>query len=49
MRRILIENARRKARLKRGGGRTRQPLDETALATPQDDEQLLALDQRIEF
>ncbi|MEJ7640070.1 MAG: ECF-type sigma factor, partial [Singulisphaera sp.] len=48
MRRILVENARRKQRLKRGGNRGRRDLDETALSVaapvggPEDD--LLALD-----
>ncbi len=48
MRRILVENARRKQRLKRGGDRGRRDLDETALSVaapagvPEDD--LLALD-----
>src|SRR5687767_6543 len=33
MRRILVENARRKGRVKRGGGRRRVPLDGAALAS----------------
>jgi RNA polymerase sigma factor (TIGR02999 family) len=44
MRRILIENARRKASLKRGAGWTRQDLDEENLVAPQVPEELLALD-----
>jgi RNA polymerase sigma factor (TIGR02999 family) len=42
MRRILIDNARRKQTGKRGGGRQRQPLED--LAAPEPDEELLALD-----
>src|SRR5262252_1976219 len=34
MRRILVENARQKASLKRGGGRTREALDEERLLAP---------------
>jgi RNA polymerase sigma factor (TIGR02999 family) len=46
MRRILIENARRKRTQKRGGDRQRQPLD--GLAAPMPDEELLALDEALE-
>jgi RNA polymerase sigma factor (TIGR02999 family) len=49
MRRILIENARRKARLKHGGGQIRVELEleglELAAATP--DEQVLLLDEAL--
>jgi RNA polymerase sigma factor (TIGR02999 family) len=45
MRRILIDNARRKRSQKRGGGRQRQPLD--AVAAPEPDEDLLALDEAL--
>jgi RNA polymerase sigma factor (TIGR02999 family) len=48
MRRILIENARRKQRLRHGGGRKRLDLDEQDLAADQDSEKLLALDTAIE-
>jgi RNA polymerase sigma factor (TIGR02999 family) len=46
IRRILIENARRKQCLKRGGGLFRQPLDSdgATLALPEPREDLLALD-----
>jgi RNA polymerase sigma factor (TIGR02999 family) len=44
MRRILIENARRKQRHKHGGGMDRHDLDAAALAAPEADEDLLALD-----
>jgi len=47
MRRILIENARRKQRLKRGGGKRRVDLDDAVLPleTPSDD--LIALDRAL--
>ena len=50
MRRILIENARRKKSLKRGGSRERVELDESILISPQDipADDLLALDEAIE-
>jgi RNA polymerase sigma factor (TIGR02999 family) len=44
MRRILVENARRKGRLKHGGGRQRQDLDALGVPAPQRDDDLLALD-----
>jgi RNA polymerase sigma factor (TIGR02999 family) len=44
MRRILIESARHKARLKYGGGRKRQELQPDLVAAPEPDEELLALD-----
>jgi RNA polymerase sigma factor (TIGR02999 family) len=47
MRRILVENARRKRRLKRGGGRHRLDLELDALAAPADDDRLLALDDAL--
>jgi RNA polymerase sigma factor (TIGR02999 family) len=47
MRHILIDYARRKHRLKRGGGRTRQELDEADLAAPEVREDLLALDEAL--
>ena len=48
MRRILVENARRKKRLKRGGGLARQELNETNLAAPEVSDQLLALDEALD-
>lgn len=50
MRRILIENARRKKSLKRGGDKRRVELDESILVTPQDipPEDLLAFDEALE-
>jgi RNA polymerase sigma factor (TIGR02999 family) len=46
MRRILIDNARRKQTQKRGGGLHRQPLE--AVAAPEPDEELLALDEALQ-
>jgi len=45
MRRILVENARRKHRLRHGGGRERAELADGPAARPDDD--LLALDQAL--
>ncbi len=47
MRRILVERARRKQRLKHGGGRTRADA-EPELAGPQKPEELLALQEALE-
>ncbi len=48
MRRILVESARRKQRLKRGGKRERLALDETAITTDEaDNVDLLALDEAL--
>ena len=48
MRRILVENARRKRSLKRGGGRQRQPLEDVYLARGEvDDDNLLAIDEAL--
>jgi RNA polymerase sigma factor (TIGR02999 family) len=44
MRRILVENARRKRRLKHGGHLQRVDLSEVDVPSPLPDEQLLALD-----
>lgn len=48
MRRILVENARRRSSLKRGGDLVRRPLPESALIAPEADEELLALDEVLE-
>ncbi len=48
MRRILIENARRKHRLKRGGHQERVSLEELQLATESDPATLLSLDEALE-
>ena len=47
MRRILVESARRKASLKRGGDRARRPLDEAELLAPEPREDVLALDEAL--
>jgi RNA polymerase sigma factor (TIGR02999 family) len=47
MRRILVENARRKQRLKRGAGVGRMPLDDVALENGLSQDDLLALDEAI--
>jgi len=47
MRRILIENARRKQRFKRGGGRQRVDHDEAVLAIEEPSENLIALDEAL--
>jgi len=47
MRRILVENARRKHSLKRGGGRTRVDLDAVAPVAPERADDLLALDEAL--
>ena len=41
MRRILVENARRKLRLKRGGGHQRVELHDSAIAAPAEDDKIL--------
>ena len=47
MRRILIENARRKQRLKRGGGRQRVDLEDADLAIDEPSTDLVALDEAL--
>jgi RNA polymerase sigma factor (TIGR02999 family) len=47
MRRILLNRARDKKRLKRGGGRQRINLDQVEIALDTSDEQLLALDEAL--
>ena len=49
MRRILVENARRRARVKHGGDRIREELGSSGVAAPEIvDEDLLALDDALE-
>ena len=48
MRRILIENARRKQRQKRGGEFQRVDLDEVTLVAPESEPRLLALNEALE-
>src|SRR5262245_35402171 len=47
MRRILVEQARRKQSLKRGGRKVRQGLSSIDLADPADDDNILALDEAL--
>ncbi len=47
MRRILVENARRKRSGKHGGGMVRQDFDDLQLAAPELGEELLALDEAL--
>ncbi len=47
MRRILIDQARRKGALRRGGGQQRLSLDEVQLALDTPDDQLLAMDEAL--
>ena len=48
MRRILVENARRRARGKHGGDRVREELDPSQIASPEVPADLLALDEALE-
>jgi len=48
MRRILIERARARHRLKRGGGRERVDLDDAEFASPERSEELLTLDAALD-
>jgi RNA polymerase sigma factor (TIGR02999 family) len=48
MRRILVENARRKARLKHGGGQQRQALDDVQIAVQPPSDDILALNEALE-
>jgi RNA polymerase sigma factor (TIGR02999 family) len=47
MRRILVENARRKSRVKHGGELDRVPLDEEAVVSMPANETLIALDEAL--
>jgi RNA polymerase sigma factor (TIGR02999 family) len=48
MRRILVDNARRKQSLKRGGDRARHGLNPDEIASPEVSEDLLALDEALD-
>jgi len=48
MRRILVENARRKLRLKRGGKPERVELEESAIAAPAEDEKVLQVNEALD-
>jgi len=47
MRRILVDNARRRASLKRGGKLSREPLDASTIAAPGISDDVLALDEAL--
>jgi RNA polymerase sigma factor (TIGR02999 family) len=47
MRRILVDHARARDRVKRGGGRPRLPLDVVDLATREDPEEILSVEEAI--
>jgi RNA polymerase sigma factor (TIGR02999 family) len=47
MRRILIENARRKKALRHGAGQARLDIEELEIAAPGPDDQLLAIDEAL--
>jgi RNA polymerase sigma factor (TIGR02999 family) len=47
MRRILIENARRRKAIRHGGGKQRIDIEEVELAAPADDDQMLAIDEAL--
>ena len=48
MRRILVDSARKKRSLKRGGGQARLPLDEAKIAAPEIGADIIALDEALE-
>jgi RNA polymerase sigma factor (TIGR02999 family) len=48
MRRILVENARRKKAIKHGGGRQRLDADTIAIAAPETDDDLVAIDEALD-
>jgi RNA polymerase sigma factor (TIGR02999 family) len=47
MRRILVQNARRRNRLRHGGGRTRLDMDNLEIAAPERSDELLSLDEAL--
>jgi RNA polymerase sigma factor (TIGR02999 family) len=48
MRRILIETARRKRALRRGGGQQRMDIEQVEIAAPVPEDELIALDEALE-
>ena len=48
MRRILVENARRKSRIKHGGQMSRQDLDDVGIVAPEIHEDLISLDAALD-
>ena len=49
MRRILIDNARRKAALKRGGGQSRVAIEELEITAATPDEHVLLIDEALQW
>ena len=49
MRRVLIDRARRRQRLRHGGGQQRVDIDEVDIATPVDDERLLRIHDALDL
>ncbi len=47
MRRILVDHAKQRDRIKRGGGRHRVDIDEALVISPQRDDDVLALDEAL--
>jgi RNA polymerase sigma factor (TIGR02999 family) len=48
MRRILVDNARRKHALRHGGGRQRVDIEEVEISAPEKDDELLAMSESLE-
>ena len=48
MRRILIDRARRRERIRHGGGQERVDIEDVEIATPEDDERLLAIHEHLD-
>ena len=48
MRRILVDNARRRSCIKHGGDRNREELDASAIVAPEIDQNLIALDDALD-
>jgi RNA polymerase sigma factor (TIGR02999 family) len=48
MRRILVDNARRRQSLKRGGNAARENLDDLAIAGPEQDDRILAVSEALD-
>lgn len=47
IRRVLVDHARKRAREKRGGGLVRVPFEESEIAEPLDDRELISLDDAL--
>jgi RNA polymerase sigma factor (TIGR02999 family) len=48
MRRILVNHAKSRGRVKRGGGKQKLPLDEALTVSLEDDDEILAVDEALE-